>query len=72
MAGSVAANPIAEWDGTAWSALGSGMGAANPYPCVYALAVEGLAYMSAARHESRLPSREPTDMNMRIQPTGVL
>ena len=35
-AGGVAANNIAKWDGSAWSALGSGMDGA-----VYALAVSG-------------------------------
>jgi len=38
-AGGVPANYIAKWDGSAWSALGSGMGGANPY--VNALAVSG-------------------------------
>ena len=37
-AGGVAANNIAKWDGSAWSALGSGM---NGQPDVYALAVSG-------------------------------
>jgi hypothetical protein len=34
-AGGVSANGIARWDGTSWSALGSGMG--GQYPSVYAL-----------------------------------
>jgi|GEM_PF-5414703 len=36
-AGGTSANRIASWDGTGWSALGSGMGGTNPY--VYALTV---------------------------------
>lgn len=36
LAGVVAANYVAKWDGSAWSALGSGMNG-----CVYALAVSG-------------------------------
>jgi len=37
----VSANYIAAWDGSSWSALGSGMGGNNPYnnPCVTALTV---------------------------------
>ena len=38
-AGGIPANGIAKWDGTAWSALGTGMGGDWPY--VYALAVDG-------------------------------
>ncbi|SPE50519.1 conserved exported hypothetical protein [Verrucomicrobia bacterium] len=38
-AGGIPANNIARWDGSAWSALGSGMG--GDYPYVYALAVSG-------------------------------
>jgi hypothetical protein len=38
-AGGVTANGIAKWDGSAWSALGSGMG--GTYPWVSALAVSG-------------------------------
>ena len=38
-AGGVTANYIAKWDGSAWSALGSGMSATMR--CVYALAVSG-------------------------------
>jgi hypothetical protein len=37
--GNVLANNIAEWNGTNWSALGSGMGGDSPF--VYALAVSG-------------------------------
>jgi hypothetical protein len=36
----VQVNHIAKWDGSAWSALGSGMGGGT-YPCVNALAVSG-------------------------------
>ena len=39
-AGGVPANNIAKWDGSAWSALGSGMGGIRVY-AVYALAVSG-------------------------------
>jgi len=40
-AGGVAANYIAKWDGTAWSALGTGAGRQDNYtPCVWALAVD--------------------------------
>jgi hypothetical protein len=41
--GGSAVNCVAKWDGSAWSALGSGMGAPYPYasPYVYALAVSG-------------------------------
>ena len=38
-AGGNAANYIAQWNGSSWSALGSGIG--GLYPCVYALAVSG-------------------------------
>ena len=38
-AGGVTANNIAKWDGSAWSALGSGMSCWRSY--VYALAVSG-------------------------------
>ena len=38
-AGGVPVNNIAKWDGSAWSALGSGMGGSYPY--VYALAASG-------------------------------
>jgi trimeric autotransporter adhesin len=41
----VAVNRIAKWDGSSWSALGSGIGKIDPYgginPYVYALAVSG-------------------------------
>ncbi|MFY9342957.1 MAG: hypothetical protein WAT39_10740 [Planctomycetota bacterium] len=37
-AGGVPANCVARWDGSAWSALGSGMGPAYAYPTVNALA----------------------------------
>jgi hypothetical protein len=41
-AGGNAANDIAQWNGTNWSALGSGMGAGGyAVPSVYALAVSG-------------------------------
>jgi len=41
-AGGVAANHIARWDGSNWSALGSGMGGAdNQFQSVFALAVLG-------------------------------
>jgi hypothetical protein len=43
-AGGVSATNIAKWDGSAWSALGSGIGGSPPggdLPCVYALAVSG-------------------------------
>jgi hypothetical protein len=41
VAGSVGANRVARWDGTAWSALGSGFGGATPFTgSVYALAVK--------------------------------
>ena len=36
-AGGIAANYIAKWNGSSWSALGSGMNG----DCVYALAVSG-------------------------------
>jgi hypothetical protein len=39
-AGGVIANGIAVWDGSSWSALGSGMGGTD-YPDVYALALDG-------------------------------
>jgi hypothetical protein len=41
MAGSHEANSIAKWNGSSWSALGSGMGGDNHRPVVYALAVSG-------------------------------
>lgn len=42
VAGRVIANGVAKWDGSAWSALGSGMGRSDGYaPTVYALAVSG-------------------------------
>jgi hypothetical protein len=42
-AGGIAANGIAKWDGTSWSALGSGMGGTVGYiyPGAFALAVSG-------------------------------
>jgi hypothetical protein len=41
-AGGVTANYIAQWNGSAWSALGSGMGGDSPFaPSVSALAVSG-------------------------------
>lgn len=41
-AGGTAANQIARWNGTHWSALGSGLGgSSNSIPAVYALAVSG-------------------------------
>src|SRR5207249_9669097 len=41
--GDVIANYIAKWNGSSWSALGSGMGGGvSPFvPCVFALAVSG-------------------------------
>src|SRR2546422_535300 len=42
-AGGIAANSIAKWNGSSWTALGSGMTDAPPgfYPAVFALAVSG-------------------------------
>jgi hypothetical protein len=40
-AGGVAANYVAQWNGSSWSALSSGMWDNSPYTCVYALAVSG-------------------------------
>ncbi|MGA2751360.1 MAG: hypothetical protein ABSG59_21545, partial [Verrucomicrobiota bacterium] len=40
VAGDAVANYVAKWNGTNWSALGSGVDGAN-YPSVYALAVSG-------------------------------
>jgi hypothetical protein len=41
-AGGMSANYIAKWDGSSWSALGSGMSGSSPYvTCVCALAVSG-------------------------------
>ncbi len=41
-AGGSAANSIAQWNGSSWSALGSGIsGSGNHHPYVYALAVSG-------------------------------
>jgi len=40
-AGGVPASLIAKWDGSGWSALGSGMSSAYSYPSVNALAVSG-------------------------------
>ena len=42
-AGGVPANYIAKWDGSAWSALGSGSGRRNSY--VYALAADGAGHL---------------------------
>src|SRR5208282_2563531 len=40
------ANYIAnKWDGSAWSALGSGMSGGQPYPYVYALAADGVGHL---------------------------
>src|SRR5205823_3398310 len=39
--GGIAANCIAKWDGSSWSALGSGMSANEGAPLVSALAVSG-------------------------------
>ena len=39
-AGDVTANYIAQWDGTSWSALGSGMSGGNPYAHVKSLAID--------------------------------
>ncbi|HXJ60727.1 MAG TPA: hypothetical protein VNU68_29130 [Verrucomicrobiae bacterium] len=41
LAGSVYANYVAKWNGTSWSALGSGIGADNFVPIVVALTVSG-------------------------------
>jgi hypothetical protein len=43
LAGDVRANHVAKWDGSSWSALGSGMGGGDGYwgPWVSALAVSG-------------------------------
>ena len=48
-AGGVAANRIARWDGSAWSALGSGMGSDSPMSIAYvsALAVDGAGNLYA-------------------------
>ncbi len=40
-AGGVPANTVAKWNGSAWSALGSGIIGAPPGPSVYVLAVSG-------------------------------
>ena len=40
-AGGITANDIAQWNGTSWSALGSGMGSDFSFATVYALAVSG-------------------------------
>jgi hypothetical protein len=45
--GTVAGNGIAKWDGSAWSALGSGMGGSFPY--VLALAVSGTDLYAGGR-----------------------
>jgi hypothetical protein len=42
-AGGVAVNYIAKWNGSAWSALGSGMG--GEYPWVSALAADGSGHL---------------------------
>jgi len=41
MAGGVFATNIAKWNGSSWSALGSGMGYSNSFPEVHALTVSG-------------------------------
>ncbi|WP_226163450.1 hypothetical protein [Hymenobacter terricola] len=41
MAGGVAANYVAKWNGTTWSPLGAGLSSANSYGYVYTLAVAG-------------------------------
>src|SRR6266536_75579 len=41
IAGGVFATNIAKWNGSSWSALGSGMGYSNSFPDVSALAVSG-------------------------------
>ncbi len=44
--GGATANNIAQWDGTTWSALGSGMGGSYPYyGCVTALAADGVGHL---------------------------
>ena len=47
--GDVAANNIAKWNGTNWSALGSGVQFNNGYAVVYALAVSGHDLYAAGR-----------------------
>ena len=41
IAGGVVATNVAKWNGSSWSALGSGMGYSNSLPEVFALAVSG-------------------------------
>jgi len=40
-AGGVSANYIAKWNGSSWSALGSGVSYPNGFPEVYALVLNG-------------------------------
>src|SRR5262245_54181915 len=47
--GDVPANNIAKWNGTHWSALGSGLQFNNGYAVVYALAVSGSELFAAGR-----------------------
>ncbi len=53
-AGGMAANRIAQWNGNAWSALGSGMSAR-----VQALAVDGTGDLYAAEGSPRRAVRRP-------------
>jgi hypothetical protein len=41
MAGNVAANNIARWDGDQWYALGDGVNSGGGPPCVYAISIHG-------------------------------
>src|SRR5438445_1328098 len=47
--GDLRANSIAKWDGTNWSALGSGLQFNNGWAVVYALAVSGTELYAAGR-----------------------
>jgi hypothetical protein len=47
------ANYIAKWDGSNWSALGSGLYGAEPYTSVYALAVSGSTSTRGASSQQR-------------------
>ena len=57
-AGGSAANNIAQWNGSSWSALGSGMNGS-----VYALAVSGSTCMRAAVSRRRAAARPITSRN---------
>jgi hypothetical protein len=50
--GDVPASRIAKWDGTHWSALGSGVQGSNNWTVVYALAVSGSDLYAAGRFTS--------------------